>query len=205
MVSTIQTNIAMVIDNSTLIKDSEDVVSTLNIQEMVVNLLAYQRIKLTVEPGTSVSIPFGEIAPSYVSASAKGELKMWLGWQDTYAIFSGLVTGLTTPVVITANNTGVAGNVTLTADSSHNINYLISTWNTANPTNQVTLTSGDEEQIPTANIVLAGGTTYTRNSSDAYFLDKMTSFTLEGAIGPITLQNNGGVEVDVDILLAQGQ
>ena len=105
MTSTIQTNIAMTVDNTTIIKDDESVVSTLNFQDMVVNLLQYQRVKLTVNPGVVTHIPFVSIVPTQISLVAKGELKMRLGRNDTYAHFSGTVAGLTTPVVITANNT----------------------------------------------------------------------------------------------------
>ena len=69
---------------------------------------------------------------------------------------------MTTSVVITANNLGVSGNsVLLPGDGSSPISLLISNWNIANPSNQVTLASGDGTQIPNsgANIQLSGGTT----------------------------------------------
>lgn len=79
------------------------------------------------------------------------------------AHYTGTPAGASTPVTITANTAGTAGNVTLVADSVKTIAVLISDWNTAHPSNQLTLTSGVGTQVPTANIPLAGGT----NASDS--------------------------------------
>ncbi len=79
------------------------------------------------------------------------------------AHFTGVVAGLTTPVTITANTAGSAGNVSLVADSVKTVATLISDWNTAHPSNQLTLTSGVGTQVPTANIPLTGGS----NAADA--------------------------------------
>lgn len=80
-----------------------------------------------------------------------------------FAQFSGQVAGMTTNVTIDADVAGAAGNITLVADSIKDIDTLISDWNLANPANTVTLSAGNGAQVPTANIVLSGGT----NSSDA--------------------------------------
>ena len=71
--------------------------------------------------------------------------------------FIGQVAGMTTDVTIDADVAGVAGDVTLTADSITDIDGLILAHNTANPGNALTLSAGDGSQIPTADIVLAGG------------------------------------------------
>lgn len=65
-------------------------------------------------------------------------------------MFNGQVAGMTTDVIITAQN----ANVTLLADSIDDIDTLISDWNADedNADNQLTLASGDGSQIPTANI-----------------------------------------------------
>jgi hypothetical protein len=74
------------------------------------------------------------------------------------ASFTGQVAGMTTDVTIDADNAGAAGNVTLVFDGIDDIDDVILAWNTANPTNTVTLSSGDGTQVPNAgNIVLAGG------------------------------------------------
>jgi hypothetical protein len=66
-----------------------------------------------------------------------------------FAVFSGTIAGTSGPVTITANNAGTIGNsVVLTGDGTSSINLLISNWNTANPSNQITLTTGDGTQIP---------------------------------------------------------
>ena len=68
-----------------------------------------------------------------------------------YASFSGTIAGTSTPVVLTANTPGVAGNgISLTFSGSNTITAAIATWNAAHPTNQVTLTSGNGSQVPTA-------------------------------------------------------
>jgi hypothetical protein len=73
------------------------------------------------------------------------------------AHFTGQVAGMTTNVTINAVVAGVASNVTLVADSVSSITVLIAAWNLANPANTLTLASGNGAQIPTADIVLAGG------------------------------------------------
>jgi len=69
------------------------------------------------------------------------------------ASFSGQVAGMTTNVTIEADVAGSAGNITLTQNGS-DIDTLISAHNGANPTNTVTLVTGDGTQVPTANITL---------------------------------------------------
>lgn len=76
------------------------------------------------------------------------------------ATFTGQVAGMTTDVTIDADNTGAAGNsVSLSFDGIDDIDTAISDWNTANPTNTVTLTSGDGSQVPDnlETIGLSGG------------------------------------------------
>lgn len=76
----------------------------------------------------------------------------------TAASFTGQVAGMTTDVTITADVAGAAGNITLTADSISDISALIAAHNSgATAEEQVTLTSGDGSQVPTADITLAGG------------------------------------------------
>lgn len=80
------------------------------------------------------------------------------------AQFQGQVAGMTTDVTIDADVAGAAGNITLTADSVTDIDGLIAAHNGgAAPNEQVTLSSGDGSQIPTANITLSGGS----DTSDA--------------------------------------
>ena len=66
-----------------------------------------------------------------------------------YAFYTGTITGTSTPVTLTAVTSGPNGNsIILTFNGSTSINTAISNWNTANPNNQITLTSGDGPQIP---------------------------------------------------------
>jgi len=64
------------------------------------------------------------------------------------AYFFGQTVGMTEDVFIRANNVGTTGNITLTFNGSTTINSAISTWNSANPSNQVTLVSGTGSQTP---------------------------------------------------------
>jgi len=73
------------------------------------------------------------------------------------AQFIGQVAGMTTDVTIDADVAGIAGNVTLIADSITDIDGLIAAWNLANVGNELTLSAGIGTQIPTADIDLAGG------------------------------------------------
>jgi hypothetical protein len=76
------------------------------------------------------------------------------------ASFTGQVAGMTTNITLTADHAGVAGNsIMLTGDGTSSITTLVAAWNTANPSNTVSLTSGDGTQIPSvgAMITLAGG------------------------------------------------
>ncbi|HEY6915152.1 MAG TPA: hypothetical protein VI413_10790 [Paludibacter sp.] len=100
---------------------------------------------------------------------------------DTYARFLGTLCGVATSVTVTANNVGSVGNVKLTGNGT-SINALIAAWNTAHPTNQLTLTSGDGTQIPTAGFkgLVAGMTTVVEICENA-----------GGDFGNITLVANG--------------
>jgi len=76
----------------------------------------------------------------------------------SFASYNATPTG-GTAVVITANNPGAAGNsIVIALDGTHTISFEIAAWNTANPSNQATLTSGSGSQILTAqNLDLSGG------------------------------------------------
>ena len=81
------------------------------------------------------------------------------GWGSATAnaaSFTGSQGG--TSVTVTANNTGYAGNVQITVDGTETLSAAINAWNTANPSNTVSLTSGDGTQVFTAPITLSGGT-----------------------------------------------
>ena len=199
----ITTKQTLTLDNSSIIKDNSEVVNTLNLQAVTVNLLEWNRTKDRISAGQTLHVDFWTISPTYINIIAKGNLRMYLGRKDKYATFGGKVTGMTTDVLITANNAGTGGNITLLAVSGNDIEQMITNRNIANPTNTVTLTSGNPEQIPTANIVLSGGATYTRADTDPY-IENVLNFSLSGDIAPITLVNLSTTEeVDVDLLIAQ--
>jgi copper chaperone CopZ len=76
------------------------------------------------------------------------------------ASFSGQVAGMTTNVVITADNDGEDGNsIELIFDGLDDIDTALSDWNLANPANTASLTSGDGSQVPDngESIQLSGG------------------------------------------------
>lgn len=81
----------------------------------------------------------------------------------TNAFFTGTIGGLSTSVTITANNAGTAGNsIVIIPDGTSSVSTLITNWNTTNPLQAVTLTSGDGTQIPTGgSFTFSGGTNTT--------------------------------------------
>jgi hypothetical protein len=85
----------------------------------------------------------------------------------TFASFTGTIAGTATPVTITANFAGPAGaGVMLVFTGSNTISQAITTWNTSNPLNSVTLTAGNGTQVPTAGTqTLSGGNTGTASIS----------------------------------------
>jgi hypothetical protein len=99
-----------------------------------------------LNPSNSVSLTSGDGTQIPVGTAA--------------ASYTGTVTGTSTAVTITANNVGTGGNsVTLNFDGVTSINTAITNWNTANPSNTISLTAGDGTQIPTvgALVQLSGG------------------------------------------------
>jgi len=76
------------------------------------------------------------------------------------ASFTGQVAGMTTDVTIEADTAGAAGNsVSLAFDGVDDIDTVIAAWHLGNPSNTVTLASGDGSQVPDngESIDLAGG------------------------------------------------
>ena len=93
----------------------------------------------------------GADATTQVNVSVNGPLVTFTSSPGLYAQFTGQLPGMTSSVTITANTLGTVGNaVDIVADGTSSISALISAWNTANPGNQVTLTSGVGAQIPNA-------------------------------------------------------
>lgn len=81
------------------------------------------------------------------------------GWGNSAASsYSGTPSGSDGPITITANTSGSAGNISLTLDGTSTLATLITNWNTANPSNQLTLTLGDGAQtLPAGSLALTGG------------------------------------------------
>ena len=78
------------------------------------------------------------------------------------ATYVGTIPGTSTSVTLTANNVGCVGNLVALVFNgvSTSISAAITAWNTANPSNQLALTSGDGSQIPSVaqTIRLSNGT-----------------------------------------------
>lgn len=73
------------------------------------------------------------------------------------ASYSGTPAGATTAITITATTAGSLGNIALSFDGVSSLTTMIANWNTANPSNQLSLT-GDASQIPqAATVTLTGG------------------------------------------------
>jgi hypothetical protein len=86
------------------------------------------------------------------------------------AIFVGTVAGMTTSVVIQADNAGTAGNsITLSFNGSQTIENRLSAWNSANPSNSASQVAGDGDQTPNngQTITLSQGTAVGSDSISA--------------------------------------
>jgi hypothetical protein len=107
----------------------------------------------------------GAGATTQLIATVNGPLVTFSGASIgiTAATFIGTISGMATSVTITANVLGTGGNaIVITPDGTSNVTQLIATWNTANPSNTVTLSSGDGTQIPTGgSFTFSGGTNST--------------------------------------------
>lgn len=76
------------------------------------------------------------------------------------ATFSGQVAGMTTDVDLEADTAGSAGNdILLEFDGVLTISDAVDAWNLANPSNTVSVSSGDDSQVPDdgETIQLSGG------------------------------------------------
>lgn len=125
----------------------------------------------------TATVPMGDYSTGFTIQlswypGASAELFQIYAWPVawTYASFTGQLFGMTTNITVTADNIGIIGNI----DPVFLFNWMtsvdigINTWNANNPTNTVTLTSGDGSQIPAnkQKLILAGG-----NESYVYNLE----------------------------------
>jgi hypothetical protein len=151
---------ATVSDAGTIVTFSAATADTINVGDAVTIGAATAYV-------TEVNIPNVMVTVEPAGGSAFSD-------SDSYA-FSGTIAGTSTAVVITANNIGptlasppnppgtpVSNSFTLTFTGSNTITSAIATWNAANPTNLVTLTSGNGSQTPSVGSVSPNNTpTYT--------------------------------------------
>jgi len=87
---------------------------------------------------------------------------LWENYNETaaYATYTETPKGCSTSVTITADTIGADGNkIEIKFNGAETINDGITGWNSANPTNTCSLTTGDGTQIPydEATLVLTGG------------------------------------------------
>ena len=86
--------------------------------------------------------------------SGSGGTSLWENYDippttGVYATFDGIPVGCSTSVLITADNIGVVGNaIGIGGNGTNTITQIISNWNSSNPSNTATLTSGDGSQVP---------------------------------------------------------
>jgi hypothetical protein len=84
----------------------------------------------------------GANATTQIVTSVNGPLETFTSSPGTHASFTGQLPGMISSVTITANNLGSGGNsVLLVGNGTSSISSLISAWNTANPSNMITLTT----------------------------------------------------------------
>jgi hypothetical protein len=80
--------------------------------------------------------------------------------EATYASFSGTVGSITEPIELRADNPGVIGNdiVFIGGEIAASLSALINQWNINNPTNTVSVISGDPNQVlQETTLALSGG------------------------------------------------
>lgn len=109
--------------------------------------------------------------------------------------FQGLVTGMTTNVIIKTVNASASSSITLTANGINDINTLISNYNSSNPENQVYLHTGNGAQVPSANIVL------TSKAGQINWSDELYLNFIGGRLRYAILQN----EASDDVILSNNQ
>jgi hypothetical protein len=113
-----------------------------------------------------------------------------LSQTGAFALSTGVIPGTSTSVSVVANWSGIAGNsIALVFTGSNSISAAISTWNTAHPTNEATLTSGNGSQVPSAQtLTLSGGINAGSASigdTATYVNFTPTSATIAGALAGI--------------------
>ena len=114
-----------------------------------------------------------------------------------YAYYTGIIAGTSTAVTLTAVTAGPNGNIiNLTFNGSININTAINNWNSANPSNQIVLTSGNGAQIP-SNVGIAqpsGGV-----NVSAQLLDGI-NWILYSNISPNLISGSGNTTIGSNII-----
>lgn len=106
----------------------------------------------------------GADATTAINISLNGPLATLSSAPSIAASFTGQVAGMTSDVTLMAITAGSTGNsISLSFDGALTIADVISNWNTANPSNTLTLTAGIGTQVPdnATTIALAGGITRT--------------------------------------------
>jgi hypothetical protein len=140
----------------------------------------------------------GADATTQITTSVNGPVETFTSSTGTQASFTGMIAGMTTPVTITATNIGLSGNsVVLTADGTSSINTLIANWNTANPSNLISLTSGDGTQIPAAGSFAS----YTGTPAGTTLPITLTANTI-GAVGNSIALTGDGVSTVAQLIVA---
>ena len=109
--------------------------------------------------------------------------------------FQGLVTGMTTNVIIKTVDASASGSIVLVVDGVNTINALIITHNSANPTSQIYLYSGNGAQVPSVNITL------TSKSGQVNWSDELYLNFIGGRLRYAIVQN----EASDDIVLSNNQ
>jgi len=123
-------------------------------------------------PNTSVSgLGTAATADSTAFAAASHTASHLAGTPAIAASYTGIGDSETfsEEVTITANTAGTAGNsITLSFDGVDDVDTVLAAWNSANPSNQATLDSGDGGQVPNNGdeLTLSGGVAAIAGGSD---------------------------------------
>lgn len=99
-------------------------------------------VTITVPDDATELLPIG----SSISVIQKGDGQVeFLEYGWVYAQYSDTPAGTAGTVTLDADNRGSVGNITITGDGSNDVDALVLAWNTANPTNTITVSAGGTE------------------------------------------------------------
>jgi hypothetical protein len=124
----------------------------------------------------------GADGTTQVVVTTNGPVATFASTGGTYASFTGAIAGMISNITLVADSIGTAGNsILLVADGVSDISTLVANWNTANPSNEVTLTAGNGTQVPDLGLVASFSGTILGTSTPVV-IQAVTAGTIGNAV-----------------------